>query len=89
MAWSMDDEDDRAMGGDWLPCRQNILVEMMKSKNPQVRAIGADTKTRCFELLAEEDVCYPLWLGKLPMVCKRCGGTGNIGFISSVRCPDC
>lgn len=24
-----------------------------------------------------------------PLTCSRCGGTGNIGMLSSVRCPEC
>lgn len=89
MGWSMDDEEDRAMGGSWVPCRQNILVQMFKSKNTYIRALAADTSTRCWELLAEEDLCCPYWMKSLPLICKRCGGTGNIGLISSVRCPEC
>jgi len=26
---------------------------------------------------------------KAPAPCGRCGGTGNIGFLSTVRCPTC
>lgn len=89
MAYSSDHENVRALGGDWLPARGNLLMKMAKSKSPQARAIAADTSTRCFELLGEHDMACPYWLKCVPTGCKRCGGTGNIGLISSVRCPEC
>ena len=78
------------MKGFWLPAKQNLLVELMKAKNPFGRALGSDTLQRAHALCAEHGVTPPAWLPEPASgACTRCGGTGNIGLISSVRCPLC
>lgn len=46
----------------------------------QVRKGDAEVAKRIAETLG---------VGHEEPVCSRCGGTGNIGEISSYRCPDC
>ena len=78
-----------AMGGSWLPAKTNILLELLKSKNSLAQALGTNLLQRAHALCAEHGVTPMTWLPEFSGACKRCGGTGNIGFLSTVRCPSC
>ena len=41
------------------------------------------------KLLGDRTALVEELMGLLEPKCARCGGTGNIGMISSVRCPEC
>lgn len=84
-AWSSDEEDSRAIGGYWLPANQNFLLEL--SKSPNWGPFTQNVHERSELLCAEHGVELPAWWSKMP--CARCGGTGNIGYISTYRCPEC
>jgi len=48
----------------------------------------ADLDAEEIVFVARDGSSWRFGAGK-PLTCRRCGGTGNIGMISSVRCPEC